>query len=173
MVAVPGRRALFRPFPLHPGQLSSGSSLVQFWCSSSLVQSGAEVLQQRWEADRWDWTRSITREPHKARRWHSSTRGAKQQYPSIVPLTTFTRSSSPSQTHYDTVTQVQYLPDLARLIQAPRLHQSTLNPRPTIQMRNATLASQGYLTTGKKGTHPTEILSSVSELDSTERSPRS
>lgn len=90
---------------------------------------------------------------------------------------------TPPTIQYPQVTQVQYLPDLARPIQAPRLHHSTLNPRSrtdsTIQMRDAILAPQGYLTTGKNGTHPTaarpvgEILSSVSELDSTERSPRS
>lgn len=92
--------------PLSSLSLSRGSSRLvpawcSFWCSSGAVwrrgvegaaTSDLEVhsphcpptthrhRRKRWEADRWDWTRSIhSRTTQKARRWHSSTRAKQEQ----------------------------------------------------------------------------------------------
>lgn len=58
MVAVPG--AFHLDMSSSPG---AAVRLLPAWCGlgAVLVQSGAEALQQRCEADRWDWTRSIAR----------------------------------------------------------------------------------------------------------------
>ncbi|KHE88802.1 hypothetical protein GE21DRAFT_1226389 [Neurospora crassa] len=160
--------------------------LVPAWCGlgAVLVQSGAEALQQRGcEADRWDWTRSIARKHGDGTARHSqqATRNGGQQ------TSHYSRALLARHTAYDTITPRD--PGFGRIParlgdpSRPRLHQLTPNPRSrtdsTIQIRDTALAPQGYLTTGKNGTDPTaarpvgEILSSVPELDSTERSSRS
>ncbi|EGZ74653.1 hypothetical protein NEUTE2DRAFT_58343 [Neurospora tetrasperma FGSC 2509] len=158
--------------------------LVPAWCGldAVLVQSGAEALQQRCEADRWDWTRPIARKHGDGTARHSqATRKGSRLH------TTNSRALLARHTTYDTITPRD--PGFGRIParlgdpSRPRLHQLTPNPRSrtdsTIQIRDTALAPQGYLTTGKNGTDPTaarpvgEILSSVPELDSTERSSRS
>ncbi|KAK3350783.1 hypothetical protein B0H65DRAFT_439769 [Neurospora tetraspora] len=187
-VAVPGRAWLtWQSAPSisssSPGQLSSGSSLVQFWCSSGAVWRRGDAASEVHRPQCPPTTHRHRRQsPSDAISYRGPVPSPWQavqlclcEKGSVCRLVPSANRKVPANSDHDGVDLTHHAPLPRAPIRAPTAKAF----RSTPSFSRYPQVTQGYLTTGKNGTHPTaarpvgEILSSVPELDSTERSPRS